>query len=323
MRQDIQSLFQPGNNEIDRLGECDIAVGEIFAEAVEALLKTAGMTADRIRAIGSHGQTIRHRPLAKRPFTLQIGNPYVIVACTGIDVVWDFRRRDMARGGQGAPLAPLFHQAFLGAPDENRVVLNLGGIANVTLLPADGREPVAFDTGPNGLMDAWIQLQHQQPFDAGGQWAASAVADASLLQQFLAEPYFRLPPPKSTGKELFHLPWAREIADLERYAADVVQATFLALSAESIATAIETLGGCERVLACGGGVHNHALIASLQQRLGIPVESTAEAGIEPDWVEAMAFAWLAHCHLNNQPLVTSPFTGAAAPVLLGSRIPGG
>ena len=324
LRQDIQNLFRPSNNEIDRLGECDIAVGEIFAEAVESLLGKAGRNAGQIRAIGCHGQTIRHRPLAKRPFTLQIGNPYVIAARTGIDVVWDFRRRDMAQGGQGAPLAPLFHQAFLASPDESRVVLNLGGIANVTLLPADGRMPVAFDTGPaNGLMDAWIQLQRQQSFDAGGQWAATAAADSKLLQQFLAEPYFQLPAPKSTGKELFHLPWAQQIANLEHYAADVIQATFLALSTESIATAIEMLGGCERVLACGGGVHNHTLVTALQQRLGIPVESTAKAGIEPDWVEAMAFAWLAQCHLNNQALVTGPFTGATAPVLLGSLVPGG
>ena len=323
LRQDIQALFLPAHNEIDRLGEVDNAVGESFAAAALALLEKAGVDAGRVRAIGSHGQTIRHRPLLPRPFTLQIGNPYLIAELTGIDVVWDFRRRDMALGGQGAPMAPLFHQAFLSSPRENQVVLNLGGIANITLLPADGREPVAFDTGPaNGLMDAWIHLHRQLPYDAGGQWAAAEPHDAGLLQRLLAEPYFQLSPPKSTGKELFHLPWARQLADLERHPPATIQATFLALSCESIAMAIESMGGCDRVLACGGGVHNHALMKALQQRLGVPVESTAVAGIEPDWMEAMAFAWLARCHIRGEALNTGPFTGARAPAILGSHIPG-
>lgn len=324
LRADVLSLFTPDHNEVDRLGAVDHAVGEVFAEAALALLKKAGLAASAVRAIGCHGQTIRHRPGGRHPFTLQIGNPYVIAERTGIDVVWDFRRRDMALGGQGAPLAPLFHRAFMAHPAETRVVLNLGGIANITRLPADGTTPVAFDTGPaNGLMDAWIQRVQGVPFDRNGAWAASAQADAGLLTVLLDEPYFRLPAPKSTGKELFHLSWAEQRGNLARLDPAVVQATFLALTVESVARAIESSGGCERVLVCGGGVHNRALLRQLAARLGVPVESSAVAGVEPDWLEAMAFAWMARSHLQGEALHTAPFTGASKASVLGSRVPAG
>ncbi len=319
----LQALFVPGANEIDRMGELDVAVGELFAEAALTLLDKAGIAPQQVHAIGSHGQTIRHRPSAFHPFTLQIGDPYRIAARTGIDVIADFRRRDMALGGQGAPLAPAFHRAFMGSPAENRVLLNLGGIANITLLPVDGRQPVAFDTGPaNGLMDAWIQLQKGLAFDANGQWAASGRADSALLELLLDEPYFRQPAPKSTGKELFHLEWAQARANLHQHDATTVQATLLALSTHSIAQAIRSVGGCDRVLVCGGGAHNAALMGQLGDLLGIPVESTASIGIDPDWVEAMTFAWLARCHVRGELLDLGPFTGARQPAILGCRVPG-
>lgn len=324
LRAEVLALFTPGNNEVDRLGAVDHAVGELFAEAAQALLQQAGVAPQAVKAIGCHGQTIRHRPGGRHPFTLQIGNPYVIAERTGIDVVWDFRRRDMALGGQGAPLAPLFHRAFMAHPAETRVVLNLGGIANITRLPADGSAPVAFDTGPaNGLLDAWIQRVQGGPFDRNGAWAESAQADAGLLALLLDEPYFRLPAPKSTGKELFHLDWAEQRAgDLGRFDPAVVQATFLALTVESVARAVEASGGCDRVLACGGGVHNRALLRHLSTRLGVPVESTAVAGVEPDWLEAMAFAWMARRHVHGEALDTPPFTGASRASVLGSLVPG-
>lgn len=323
VRSALQALFVPGANEIDRMGELDVALGELFGDAANALLQKAGVSSRQIRAVGSHGQTIRHRPALTHPFTLQIGNPYVIAERCGIDVIADFRRRDMAVGGQGAPLAPAFHRAFMAHADESRVVLNLGGIANITLLPEDGRRPVAFDTGPaSGLMDAWIRLQRDLPFDRDGAWAASAQPDAGVLASLLEEPYFRMAPPKSTGKELFHLDWARTRASLDALDPATVQATFLELTAVSVAEAIASVGGCDRVLVCGGGVHNGALMARLQAVLGVPVESTMAIGIDPDWVEAMAFAWMARCHVQGEKLDLAPFTGAAKPVLLGCRVPG-
>ncbi|HVL01229.1 MAG TPA: anhydro-N-acetylmuramic acid kinase [Dongiaceae bacterium] len=323
MRAALQSLFLPGENEVDRLGEMDVAVGALFADAALALLKQAGVKAERVRAIGSHGQTLRHRPTLAHPFTLQIGNPYVIAERCGIDVVADFRRRDMAAGGQGAPLAPAFHRAFMASSTETRVLLNLGGIANITLLPKDARAPVAFDTGPaSGLLDAWIQLHRNEPFDRDGAWAASAQPNADLLARLLDEPYFLQPPPKSTGKELFHLGWARHKADLSSYDPAIVQATFLELTAVSVANAIASEGGCDRVLVCGGGAHNGVLLTRLQALCGVPVESTQAIGIDPDWVEAMAFAWLARCHVRGEKLDLAPFTGAKRPVLLGCHVPG-
>src|SRR3990167_3416675 len=323
IRSALQALFVPGANEIDRMGELDVVLGELFGDAANALLDKAGVDAKEVRGVGSYGQTIRHRPALAHPFTLQIGNPYVIAERCGINVIADFRRRDMAVGGQGAPLAPAFHRAFMASSEESRGVLNLGGIANITLLRADDRRPVAFDTGPaSGLMDAWIQLQRNLPYDRDGAWAASAKPDATLLAKLLDEPYFRLAPPKSTGKELFHLDWARSRAGLDNHDPGTVQATFLELTAVSVAEAIASVGGCDRVLVCGGGAHNGTLMARLQAMLGIPVESTAAIGIDPDWVEVMAFAWLARCHVRGEQLDLGPFTGATRPVLLGCLVPG-
>lgn len=326
IRDELKKLSQPGDDEIARLGQADIAVAHQFADAVSELLRQTGVDASQIRAIGSHGQTIRHRPDTAHPFTLQIGDPNQLAEKTGITVVADFRRRDMAAGGEGAPLAPAFHAAYLRSPTENRVVLNLGGIANITLLPADpaGRV-IGFDTGPaNTLMDAWILASLGRPFDEQGDWAAQGQVIDEVLEQLLEADYFRRPPPKSTGPELFNLAWLREqLGDSPHIAPADIQATLCALSSQSIIQAIRQYApDCDRLICCGGGVKNPLLMAQLGRGLKIPVETTAEHGIDPDQLEAMAFAWLARQTLHGKPGNLVDVTGASHPVILGGIYPG-
>ena len=326
-RQQLISLFTPDQHQIDLMGELDIEIGSLFAAATRTLLEKAGAKPAQVRAIGSHGQTIRHRPDNKRPFTLQIGDPNTISHLTGLPVVADFRRRDMACGGQGAPLAPIFHQECLGDAGECRVILNLGGIANVTLLPgtASGKQSVAMDTGPaSGLMDAWCLAHLNTPYDQDGAWAQQGNVIEPLLTNWLKDPYFAQPAPKSTGKEYFHLNWAEDLASapLKDFQAMDVQATLLALTVTSVMDAIKRLPmPPDRILACGGGVHNKALMTQLQTASPCPLETTIGAGIDPDWVEAMCFAWLAKCHIEGKKLETRPFTGAREPVLMGGFYP--
>ena len=322
-RQRLLSLFTPGADQLDLMGALDVELGELFAQASLTLLRKAGVAASAVAAIGSHGQTIRHRPRAAAPFTLQIADPNRIAHTTGIDVVADFRRRDLACGGEGAPLAPLFHQACLGAPEETRVILNLGGIANITLLPAadQSQGPMAMDTGPAScLLDAWCQQHRQAQFDVDGAWAAGGQPDAALVQRWLTDPYFAQPAPKSTGREYFHLEWARSLAGpvMEGLPAQDVQATLLELSARSVAEAVAQLPlAVDRVLVCGGGAHNSALMSRLHQLCLCPVNSVQALGLDPDWIEAMCFAWLARCRLQGTALDTRPFTGARDRVPLG------
>jgi anhydro-N-acetylmuramic acid kinase len=301
-------------------GRLDTAVGQFIATAVNALLDQSGLDRSAITAIGSHGQTIAHAPDGDEPASVQIGDANVIAERTGITTVSDFRRRDIAAGGQGAPLAPAFHNAVLRSRDETRVVLNLGGIANITVLPADPDAPVTgFDTGPaNCLMDLWARQHLGKPCDEGGQWAASAAPDAQLLERLLDDPYFEQPPPKSTGTQYFSRQWLTGRLGAAKLAAEVVQATLLALTVRTISDAIEGhAADCGRLLVCGGGANNTALIAGLAGRLNRPVETTGDYGIDPQWMEAMAFAWLAGEALSgrrgNQPSVT----GAASPRVLG------
>ncbi len=313
----------PESCTVDVLGRLDHWVGEMFLKAVEQLIAEHGVDRKRVRAIGSHGQTIRHLPRAERPFTLQIGDPNIIAAGTGITTVADFRRRDLALGGEGAPLASGFHRAYLSDPDENRVVLNLGGIANITILPAGGGSVTGFDTGPgNGLLDAWIQHTKQQPFDDGGRWSESGRVDPGLLAQLLADPYFELPAPKSTGFEYFNLGWVQAaLSTLSREpAAADVQSTLAALSARSVADAIRRCApGTDRVLACGGGVLNDDLMRRLDAELApARLETTAAAGIHPGWVEAATFAWLARRRLDGKPGNLPTVTGASGEAVLGA-----
>jgi len=303
------------------LAALDNAVGEVFARAVNRLLEEAGIERARIRAIGSHGQTIRHEPEAPVPYSLQIGNPEIIAARTQIDVVADFRTADIAAGGQGAPLAPAFHKAVFAAPTENRVVLNIGGIANITILPAARPEIVTgFDTGPgNTLMDAWARTHLGTVMDAHGQWAAGGRINQHLLDALLADPYFRVTPPKSTGREYFNMDWLAAHAQAHELPVRDVQATLCELTVRSIATAIAAHAPATgRLLVCGGGVHNTHLLRRLEQALPqMNVESTGMHGLDPDWVEAAAFAWLARQTIEGKPGNLPAVTGATRPVVLG------
>jgi len=316
-----------------RLARLDAEVGEAFAEAAVKLMDIAGASADQVRAIGSHGQTVLHRPYDKFAHTLQIGDPSRIAALTGIDVVADLRRADLAAGGQGAPLAALIHEALLASERENRVVVNLGGIANITLLPAEGGF-TGFDTGPaNCFMDDWYRAHHAEHrrdgktvrFDAGGKWAASGRVDTSWLAELMREPYLHREPPKSTGIEHFSPAWLRDRLppDAEERPADI-QATLAEFSAASLVANIERFVGFDpdRVLLCGGGMANTHLVGRIQARLGAtPVESTAGHGMDPDFVEATLFAWLAREFIAGRPINTPPITGARHPVRLGALWP--
>lgn len=325
LRQEMLALCVPGPGEIDRLGRVDVALGRLFAEAANALMVKAGIAPTQVRAIGSHGQTIRHRPGFDPAFTLQIGDPNVIAALTGVPVAADFRRKDMALGGQGAPLVPAFHDAIFRQPGRDRVVINIGGIANITVLPAAPTAPVlGFDTGPgNTLLDAWCRRVKGEPMDRGGRFAASGHVVAGLLRAMLAEPYFAKLPPKSTGPEQFSMAWLDGV--LGRWAAfgqpseADVQATLLALTARSIADAIRRLGlTAPDLFVCGGGAHNVALMIALQAELpDSTLERTDALGVASDWVEAMAFAWLAQERVYERPANCPVVTGASRRAVLG------
>ncbi|TCT21585.1 anhydro-N-acetylmuramic acid kinase [Thermomonas haemolytica] len=307
---------------LDAVGELDVRIGRAFADAANASIAAAGIDRTAIAAIGSHGQTLRHRPQGEAPFTLQLGDAHVIAERCGLPVVADFRRRDVAAGGHGAPLVPAFHAAVLHAADEDRAVLNLGGIANLTLLPAHG-DVRGFDTGPaNGLMDAWCLRHTGQPFDAGGRFAAQGRVDPALLARLLAEPWFALAPPKSTGRDQFHLDWVEAALAGGESPADV-QATLLALTVRTVADALHaTQPATSRVIVCGGGVHNPLLMAALADAMpAATIESSALHGLDPDFVEAMAFAWLAREHLAGRPGNLPAVTGAAGPRVLGALYP--
>lgn len=321
VRAQIHALSTPGSNEIDRMGELDRQLGQLFAEATIQLLKDAGISKDQITAIGSHGQTIRHRPPGptKSPFTLQIGDPNVIAQFTGITTIADFRRRDMAAGGQGAPLVPAFHQAVFKDRMQNRAIVNIGGMANITWLPATGAT-MGFDTGPgNVLMDAWILEHKGLSYDRDGVWAASGQLDPVLLATLLQHPFFNQDPPKSTGREMFNLAWLTSLLDGFVARPQDVQATLLALTAKSIANDIRRLSTEPvQIFICGGGAYNGRLMQELQVLMpGSTVASSAQLGIAPNWVEAMAFAWLARQTLNRHCGNLCAVTGAKEEVILG------
>lgn len=313
---------------LDDLGELDTRIADGFVDAARRALADAGLAASEIAAIGSHGQTLRHRPQGRAGdgvdgFTLQLGDPSRIAERTGITTVADFRRRDVAAGGHGAPLLPGLHAALLHAPGEDRAVLNLGGIGNLTLLPGDGGAVRGFDTGPaNGLMDAWCLRHTGAAFDRDGALAAQGRPDAALLERLRAEPWFRLPPPKSSGRDQFHLDWVQAALRGGETPADV-QATLLALSVTTIADALRaSQPATARLIACGGGVHNGALMRALADALpGVVVESSAAHGLDPDYVEAMGFAWLARRTLLGLPGNLPSVTGAAGPRVLGGIYP--
>lgn len=320
LRKQLISLCQPGENEIDRLGEADIQVANVFADATLNLLKRCNISAKEVKAIGSHGQTIRHRPTFKNPFTLQIGDPNTLSQRSGITTVADFRRRDMAVHGQGAPLVPAFHKELFQHPEINRVILNIGGIANITWLPYHpAQQMLGFDTGPgNTLLDHWISTQQSLDYDSNGHWAASGKVAPELLTLLISDPFFAQRPPKSTGTDYFNLDWLQDKSTAPQVPRDI-QATLSELTASSIASAIRKYcSQADELLVCGGGVHNSDLMSRLEIHLpDLQVSSTMRLGVDPDWIEAMAFAWLAKQTLEGKPGNLPAATGAQQAVVLG------
>ncbi|KZY48724.1 MULTISPECIES: anhydro-N-acetylmuramic acid kinase [unclassified Oleiphilus] len=325
LKSKLQSLSLPGDNEIDRLGEASVELGEAIAETVNDLLKKANKNSSDVCAIGCHGQTIRHRPESSKPFSLQIGDPSTIAHITNITTITDFRMADMAAKGQGAPLVPAFHQAVFGDSNETRIVANIGGIANISVLSKTKNKLSGYDTGPgNMLMDLWIQSCLKKAYDHNGDWASTGSVIEDLLQDFLDEPYFKQTAPKSTGKELFNSAWiANKIAN-STFQSEDIQRTLLELTASTISNSIITStngDGCD-IFVCGGGINNQLLMTRLQNLLpSYRLSSTLDLGIDPQLVEASAFAWLARQTLNNLPGNACSVTGASKSKILGGIYP--
>jgi len=316
LRASIHSFRTSGSNELERLGHLDRQLGDIFAEVVNALLVQSGHDSADIRAIGSHGQTIRHQPTGTHPFTVQIGDPNTIAERTGITTVSDFRRRDVAAGGQGAPLVPAFHQALVSATQKNTAIINIGGIANITVLRS-GDEPRGWDTGPgNNLMDGWIQRHKSARLDTDGAWAATGIINKTLLNTLLADDYFGRSAPKSTGPETFNLEWLDSFLSGEERPEDV-QRTLIALTATTIAQALNA-EGVEQSFVCGGGAFNALLTEELSQQLDGSLRSTQELGVHEQLMEAAAFAWLAAQRLASKPGNVPSATGASGLRILGA-----
>lgn len=324
LRQQIHTLSLPDEPVLlQNYGILDSKLGCLFAETVLELLEQAQISADKIMAIGSHGQTVFHDPNSNYGFSLQIGDPNRIAQITGITTIADFRRRDMAVQGQGAPLVPAFHQAVFADHAQKRTVVNIGGIANITVL--DDLETIGFDTGPgNTLMDQWCLQHRNQAYDQNGDWAASGQVQPELLAALKDDDYLRLPPPKSTGKEYFSPAWLqKKLSVYPDISSEDVQATLCRFTAESISDAINRHAPHNaQTLVCGGGAHNRQLLKHLQENLNHPLMSTAEFGIHPDHVEACAFAWLARQTINNRPGNLCSVTGARQAVVLGGIYPG-
>jgi anhydro-N-acetylmuramic acid kinase len=320
LRADLMALQSGGVNEIEREAIAANRIAAAYAACVAQLLPAA---TGPVRAIAAHGQTVRHRP--ELGFTRQTINPALLAELTGIDVVADFRSRDVAAGGQGAPLVPAYHAAQFGQPGQTRVVVNIGGIGNISVLHADGRV-TGFDTGPgNVLMDGWIARHQGKQYDADGAWAATGKPDPALLAAMLGEPYFALAAPKSTGRDLFHLAWLDAmLAGCAALPAADVQASLMQLTAVSIARAIESEARqVDAVYVCGGGAYNSALMRALQAALGgnTEVQSTAVLGVAPNRVEALAFAWLAYRFNQRKPGNLPAVTGAKGARILGALYP--
>jgi len=322
LRAELLGLCASGPDEIARVGIAEQKWVRLAAQGVLALLDKQNVSAGEIRAIGSHGQTVRHEPA--RGFTLQIGNPALLAELTGITVVSDFRKRDIAAGGQGAPLVPAFHEALFDDNKDYRAVLNVGGFSNLSLIEID--KPVSgFDSGPgNVLLDAWIQAQRGLSYDKDGAWGESGTVNPDLLKSMLSDQFFQTKGPKSTGREVFNLGWVHHhMFQLPTLKPEDVQATLLEVTALSITESLQSAQAqTKELLVCGGGAHNKALMARLAALLpNTKVSSTAEFGVDPDWVEAMAFAWLAHCALESVPANRPSVTGAKGLRVLGAIYP--
>lgn len=317
LRATLIALAHAQNDNLDTLGHTDTALGIFIGAAINAFIAAEGVAPVDVLAIGSHGQTVRHRPTGAAPFTTQIGDPNQIAEATGITTVADFRRRDMAAGGQAAPLVPPFHEAILAATDESRVVLNVGGISNITWLNP-GQPVTGFDTGPgNAMLDAWVEQHLGTPYDAGGAWSASGTVVPALLKACVADPYLGQPPPKSTGKEHYNLTWLQHHLPNAARPEDV-QRTLVEFTARSIIDAVSAWAAdCRRLLVCGGGRHNLVLMDRLTDLASFPVDTTDAFGWDGDAIEAAAFAWLAHRRLEHLAGNAPGVTGARGDRVLG------
>ncbi|GJG93951.1 anhydro-N-acetylmuramic acid kinase [Cupriavidus pauculus] len=330
LREAFGALQQPGDDEIHREAVAANELARVYAECVAELLRQADIAPGHVTAIGAHGQTIRHRPglYDGIGYTRQTQHPALLAELTDIDVVADFRSRDIAAGGQGAPLVPAVHAALFGARDETRVVCNIGGISNISILPAanTGRSVTGFDCGPgNALLDHWVHRHQGAAYDDRGAWGASGRVDADLLERLLTEPYFRAAPPKSTGRDLFHPAWLQGVLDSlpqQPKPADV-QATLATLTATAIARdVLAYAGNASRLIVCGGGASNDYVMQALGQLLpGVAVQTTADFGVPVTQVEAIAFAWLARQCMRRAPGNVPTVTGAAGPRVLGAIYP--
>ena len=328
LREELLALNQPGADELHRAALAGTAVARLYAEVVEALLDSAGIEHDAVRAIGAHGQTVRHRPgeFDGVGYTLQVNAPALLAERCGIDVVADFRSRDVAAGGLGAPLVPAFHSAVFRRPDRTIAVLNLGGIANLTVLRPDG-PTLGFDCGPaNALMDHWSSRHTGKAFDEDGAWAATGGVDSTLLSSFMSEPFFALGPPKSTGRDLFHSAWLERRLQVRQgppVAAQDVQATLAELTAQICARdALRYAAGLQELLVCGGGARNRHVMGRLANLLpGVEVRPTDDRGLPATQVEACAFAWLASAFIERRAGNLTAVTGAAGPRVLGALYP--
>ncbi|MGI0118430.1 anhydro-N-acetylmuramic acid kinase [Zooshikella sp. RANM57] len=325
LRHQLHTLCHATHYDVHLLAQADQDIGLLSAQLINNLLSNAKIESTEIEAIGSHGQTIRHYP--QLGFTHQIGDPNIIVESTGITTVADFRRRDIAAGGEGAPLVPAYHAYALSHPDTTRYIVNIGGMANVTVLPpltkATEFNVQGFDTGPgNVLLDEWCRQHLSLHFDKDGQWASSGNPIPELLNHFLQDPYFKTPPPKSTGREYFNTSWLNQhLHDFSQYSANDVQATLIFLTVKSIINAIEQFGiGSGDIFICGGGAYNSFLLEIFSQALpnGYQMYTTDEQGIPANWLEAIAFAWLAKQTLNHKTGNIPSVTNAKGPRILGA-----
>jgi len=328
LKEELLALNQPGPNELHRAALAANALMYVYADVVHQLLTESSIPRDDIRAIGAHGQTVRHQPQShdKTGYTLQLCNPALLAELTGMDVVADFRSRDVAAGGQGAPLVPVFHQSVFGAFAESTAILNIGGMANLTVIdPAPGCDLMGFDCGPgNVLLDAWCQQHLGQPFDAGGTWAAQGHINPALLSTLLSESFFALPAPKSTGRDLFNMDWLD--AALAKHPAVVpvdVQATLCELTASVCASCVRSYAlNSKELVVCGGGAFNLHLMNRLQALLPkLRVQSSEFHGLPPLQVEAAAFAWLARKTVKREPLSLEKITGAKGARIAGAIYP--
>lgn len=328
LKAELLALNQPGNNELHRAALAANALMRVYAEVVQQLLSISSTAPGHITAIGAHGQTVRHQPHRHDAtgYTLQLANPALLAELTGIEVIADFRSRDVAAGGQGAPLVPAFHQAIFGKIGETIAVLNIGGMANLTVLgPKLADDVLGFDCGPgNALMDAWCLRHVGRPFDANGAWAASGQVQADLLSTLLAEPYFALPPPKSTGRDLFNPDWLdRQLGAFADVAPVDVHATLTELTANTCAAAVKNFASeSQQLIVCGGGAFNTHLLARLQATLpGVTVSLSDAHGLPAQQVEATAFAWLARKAVRREALALQSITGTRGARVLGAIYP--